>query len=92
MYLEDEAREFSLTWLDHTSLGSSVAWRWSDGDEALQELANTEVVDRRAKEYGSELTLEVCLALEAVVDTLNKVYILAELLGELITDILLNLA
>lgn len=55
-----------------------------DADEALEQLAHAEVVDRRAEEDGRQLAAQVGLAVERVVDPLDELDIRAQLVGILL--------
>ena len=55
MDLEDKASEGRFVGRYLTLLGLDRAGRWSDLYEAVEELLHPEVVECRAKEYGSNI-------------------------------------
>ena len=84
--LEDETCHLLLLWLDFACLRGRWAWRWSDADKALQQLAHTKVIYRRAEEYGGKLSCEVRLLVELIVDTLHQLHIVTQLLCIAVAD------
>ena len=90
--LEDEARQLILRRLNKACGGRCCAWRGGNADEALQQLANTKVINCRAEEYWGKVASEVVLTAEGVVDALNQVYILAKLVSKFFSNICVYIA
>ena len=89
--LKDKACHLLLIGLHGTCLRSRGARRGSDADKALQKLSYTEVIYRRAKEHGSQLTCQIILAVELIINSLHQVQILAQLRSELLGDVAIQL-
>ena len=86
--LEDEAAHLRLVGLYGAALGGGGARRRGDADEALQQLADAEIVDGRPEEDGSRFAAQVGVAVEGVVNPLNQLQIVAQLRGIAIADVL----
>ena len=89
--LEDEPRELRLIGL-HDALFSL---RWlrvgSNLNEAVEELLYTEVVEGRTEEYGCNLCFAVVLDIERWVHAVDEFEVIAQMLGEVFTDVLLEI-
>ena len=89
--LEHEARHLRLGGLHGAGRGGRRARRGGDADEAFEQFAHAEVVDRRAEEHGGQLAAQVGLAVELVVDTFDQLDVRAQLFGEFRADVAVQL-
>jgi len=78
--LEDEAGKFGLLGLDDTLF--SLRWAWGRGylDEAVEEFLDSEIVERRAEEYGRDIGGAVSRDVKLGIDTADELEILTQLL------------
>ena len=88
--LEDEARHFGFGGLYRAGFGLRGAGRGGDADEAFEQLSDAEVVDRRAEEDRSQFAAQIGFAVEFVVDALDQFDILAQLVGILFADVVVQ--
>ena len=86
MNLEDKTREGFFLGLDHALDCSGRTWRRSNLTEAIEQLLDTEVIERRTKEDGSQVTIQISLMVEVGIDAREEFYVLAQLVGILLSD------
>ena len=82
MNLEDKAGQLGLVGVDVALYGVRRSGRRGDPDEAVQQFADTEVVQCTAEKDGSDLPLPVALQIERRVDSLDQFEVIAQLLCE----------
>ena len=86
MDLEDEARHLGLRRFHRTGLRRCRTRRRCDTDEAFEQFADAEIVDRRTEEDRCDLTAQIGFAVERVVDALDQFDIGPQLVGEFRAD------
>ena len=82
MDFKDESGHFRFVGVDVALHGVRGSGRWGNPDEAVQQFAYSEVVQRTAEKDGSDLPLPVALQIERRVDSLDQLEIVVQLLGE----------
>ena len=89
--LEHEARHLRLGGLHGAGRGGRRARRGGDADEAFEQFAHAEVVDRRTEEDRGQFAPQVGPAVEIVLDTFDQLPVRAQLFGEFRADVAVQL-
>lgn len=89
--LEDEAGELGLVGLHDALLGLDGTGAGGYLDEAVEQLLDAEVVQRRTEEHGSHFALEVVVDIELGIDALDELQLAAQAVGQVGADALVQL-